>query len=136
MADARKMPTAKQKKNKNPHDGSTLDDFLKEEGIYEEVQAAALKRVMAMGIASLMEEKHVKKTTLARRMRTSRAALDRLLDPSNTSVTLSTLTRAATALGCRVKIELVPEEAGRGSRVAEPTVPYRVKRKGTRRSGN
>jgi antitoxin HicB len=102
------MPTPKPKKSKNPHDGSTLDDFLQEEGILEEVQAAALKRVMALTIADLMEEKAIKKTTLAKRMHTSRAALDRLLDPSNTSVTLATLTRAAAALGRRVKIELVP----------------------------
>jgi len=102
------MPTTKPKKHKNTHDGSTLDDFLKEEGILEEVEAAALKRVMAMEIADLMEEKEMKKTTLAKRMHTSRAALDRLLDPANTSVTLATLTRAAAALGRRVKIELVP----------------------------
>jgi DNA-binding Xre family transcriptional regulator len=102
------MPTAKLKKNKNPHDGSTLDDLLDGEGILEEVQAAALKRAMALSIADLMEEKALTKTTLAKRMRTSRAALDRLLDPSNTSVTLATLTRAAAALGRRVKIELAP----------------------------
>ena len=95
-------------KKKNPHRGSTLDDFLKEEGIFEEVEAAALKSVMAMRIADLMEEKEMKKTTLAKRMQTSRAALNRLLDPSNTSVTLTTLTRAAAALGQRVKVELVP----------------------------
>jgi DNA-binding Xre family transcriptional regulator len=102
------MLTTKPRKNKNPHDGSTLDDFLTDEGILEEVQTAALKRVMALAIADLMEEKAMKKTTLAKRMHTSRAALDRLLDPANTSVTLATLTRAAAALGRRVKIELVP----------------------------
>ncbi len=101
------MPINKQKKNKNPHDGSSLDDFLREEGISEKVQAAALKRMMALRLADLMEEQEVQKTTLAKRMRTSRAALDRLLDPENTSVTLGTLTRAAAALGRRVKIELV-----------------------------
>jgi antitoxin HicB len=102
------MRTTKPRKHKNPHEGSTLDDFLKEEGILEEVQAAALKRAMALSIADLMEEKQIKKTALAKRMHTSRAALDRLLDPTNTSVTLATLTRAATALGRRVKIELAP----------------------------
>ena len=102
------MPTSKPKRNKNPRDGSTPDEFLEGEGILEEVQAAALKRAMALGIADLMEEKAMNKTTLARRMRTSRAALDRLLDPSNTSVTLATLTRAAARLGCRVKFELAP----------------------------
>ena len=102
------MPTAKQKKNKNPHDGGNLDDFLKEEGIFEEVEAAALKRAFALKLADVMEEQQVKKTSLARQMRTSRAALDRLLDPANTSVTLATLTRAALALGRKVKIELIP----------------------------
>jgi DNA-binding Xre family transcriptional regulator len=102
------MPTSKRKKVKNPHDGSTLDDYLRDEGMLEEVQAAALKRVMALALADLMEENEMKKTTLAKRMHTSRAALDRLLDPSNTSVTLTTLTRAAAALGRRVKFELVP----------------------------
>ena len=102
------MPTSKTKKTNNPHRGSRLDDFLNEEGILEEVQAAALKRAVALTIADLMEKKQVKKTVLAKQMRTSRAALDRLLDPSNTSVTLATLTRAAKALGRKVKIELVP----------------------------
>lgn len=102
------MPTKKPNKHKNPHEGSTLDDFLKKEGILEEVETAALKRVMAMRLADLLDEQPVKKTSLAKRIRTSRAALNRLLDPSNTSVTLATLVRAAAALGSRVKIELVP----------------------------
>lgn len=102
------MPTAKQKKSKNPHDGSSLDDFLKEECLFEEVQAAALKRAFALKLADLMEEQQMPKTSLAKQMHTSRAALDRLLDPANTSVTLATLTRAARALGRKVKIELVP----------------------------
>ena len=102
------MPTAKQKKIKNPHDGSSLDDFLKEDGLFEEVQAAALKRAFALKLADLMKEQQVNKTSLAGQMRTSRAALDRLLDPTNTSVTLATLTRAAQALGRKLKIELVP----------------------------
>jgi hypothetical protein len=102
------MSTAKPKTHKkNPHDGSTLDDFLRAEGIFEEVEAAALKRALAMKVADLMQEEQVKKSTMAKRMRTSRAALDRLLDPSNTSVTLATLTRAAKALGRKIKIELV-----------------------------
>jgi predicted XRE-type DNA-binding protein len=103
------MPTAKPKTNKqNPHDGSTLDDFLREEGIFEQVEAAALKRALAMKVADLMREKQIKKATMAKQMRTSRAALDRLLDPSNPSVTLATLSRAAKALGKKIKIELVP----------------------------
>lgn len=93
---------------KNSHDGGNLDDFLKEQGIFEEVEAAALKRALALRIADLMQKDDVKKTVMAKQMRTSRAALDRLLDPTNTSVTLATLARAAKALGRKVKIELVP----------------------------
>lgn len=74
----------------------------------EEVEAAALKRAVAMKVADLMQKQNVQKTVMARRMRTSRAALDRLLDPGNTSVTLATLNRAAKALGRRVKIDLLP----------------------------
>jgi antitoxin HicB len=102
------MRTKEQSKRKNLHDGTSLDDFLGEEGILEEVQAAALKRNMAMQLADLMEAQSLKKAALAKRMHTSRAALDRLLDPENTSVTLATLTKAAAALGRRVEIELVP----------------------------
>jgi len=98
----------KQTRNKNLHEGSSLDDFLHEEGIFEEVEAAALKRALAMKLADIMQKEHVKKTPLAKRMQTSRAALDRLLDPSNPSVTLATLNRAARSLGRRVSIELVP----------------------------
>jgi predicted XRE-type DNA-binding protein len=102
------MPTAKPKKVKNPHDGSTLDDFLREEGVFEEVEAAALKRALALKVADLMKQKRMKKSTMAKQMRTSRAALDRLLDPANSSVTLGTLTRAAKALGKKIRIDLVP----------------------------
>ncbi|HEY3898765.1 MAG TPA: helix-turn-helix domain-containing protein [Chthoniobacter sp.] len=102
------MTTRKQRKTKNPHDGSSLDDFLHEEGIFEEVEAVALKRALAMKVADLMKDEQMQKTTMARRMRTSRAALDRLLDPTNTSVTLATLNRAAKALGRKIKIDLVP----------------------------
>ena len=102
------MPTNKQIKTKNPREGSSLDDFLQKEGIFEEVEAAALKRAVAMKLADILEKEQVKKTVLAKRMHTSRAALDRLLDPSNPSVTLATLSRAALALGRKVKIELLP----------------------------
>ena len=79
--------------------GSSFDDFLKEEGIYEEVTARAIKRVIARQLDALMEEEGLIKTELAKRMKTSRAQLDRLLDPDNESVTLGTLTRAAQAVG-------------------------------------
>lgn len=88
------------------HIGSTFDDFLAEEGLLEEVEASAMKRVIAYQVAQLMEEQRLSKTTMAARMHTSRASLDRLLDPTNTSVTLQTLERAARALGKRLHIAL------------------------------
>ncbi len=87
--------------------GSSFDDFLKEEGLHEEVTARATKRVIARQLDALMREKHLTKTVLARRMRTSRAQLDRVLDPDNESVTLGTLTRAAHAVGRKLRLELV-----------------------------
>ena len=87
--------------------GSTLDDFLKEDGTYESTQAVAIKRVLAWQIGQAMERKHITKAEMARRMDTSRSQLDRLLDPDNNSVTLETLTRAARAVGRQVRVELV-----------------------------
>ena len=87
--------------------GSSLDDFLKDDGLYEEVTARAIKRVIARQLDALMREKHLTKSAPARRMQTSRAQLDRLLDPDNDSVTLGTLTRAAHAVGRNLKMELV-----------------------------
>ena len=101
------MPTSKAAKSRNPRRGGHFDEFLKEEGILDEVQAAALKRALALKLADMMQKKRIKKSSIARQMRTSRAALDRLLDPANTSVTLATLTRAARAVGGKIKIELV-----------------------------
>ena len=94
--------------NKNQHEGGNFDDFLREEGILEEVEAVAIKRAVAMQLADLIQAKKVKKTDLSKRMATSRASLDRLLDPENPSVTLATLSRAARALGRQVRIEFVP----------------------------
>jgi len=87
--------------------GSSFDDFLKDDGLYEEVTARAIKRVIARQLDALMRENHLTKSALARRMRTSRAQLDRLLDPENESVTLGTLTRAAHAVGRKLWMELV-----------------------------
>lgn len=87
--------------------GSPFDDFLKEEGIYEEVSARAIKRVLARQLDALMVDQKITKAELARRMKTSRAQLDRLLDPQNESVTLATLTRAAHAVGRNLRVELV-----------------------------
>jgi antitoxin HicB len=87
--------------------GSSFDDFLREEGIYEEVTARAIKRVIARQLGALMQKQGLSKTELAKRMETSRAQLDRLLDPENESVTLATLTRAAHAVGRNLRMELV-----------------------------
>jgi antitoxin HicB len=87
--------------------GAAFDDFLREEGIYEEVTARAIKRVIARQLDALMQEQGLSKTELAKRMETSRAQLDRLLDPENESVTLATLTRAAHAVGRNLRMELV-----------------------------
>ena len=86
--------------------GSTFDSWLREEGIYEEVSAAAIKRVVARQVAAAMQEKGLSKSEMARRMHTSRAALDRLLDPENDAVTLSTLQKAATVVGRELRLEL------------------------------
>lgn len=88
------------------HIGTKLDDFLDEEGLLAETEAIAAKRVIAYQVERMMEEQGLTKTEMALRMQTSRAALERLLDAENTSVTLLTLERAAKALGKRLKIEL------------------------------
>ncbi len=90
----------------NPHIGSDFDDFLEEEGILEEVEAAAIKKVIACMIAQTMEETHISKTEMAKRMNTSRTQLDRLLNPNCHSVTLATLTKAAAAVGKKISISL------------------------------
>jgi DNA-binding Xre family transcriptional regulator len=87
--------------------GSSFDEFLREEGMYEEVTARAIKRVIARQLDALMEEQGLTKSALAKRMKTSRTQLDRLLDPENESVTLGTLTRAAQAVGRNLRMELV-----------------------------
>lgn len=89
------------------HIGGSFDDFLKEEGIYEEVQATAIKRVLAWQLEEAMKEHKITKIEMARRMETSRAQLDRLLDPDNESVTLGTLARAAAVVGRKLRLELV-----------------------------
>ena len=92
---------------KHPNIGSSLDDLLKEKGILEEVNTAALKRVIALQIEDEMRRRKISKSDLAKRMHTSRMAVDRLLDTTNGSVTLSTLGRVASALGRRLSVELV-----------------------------
>ena len=87
--------------------GSSVDSWLREEGLYEEVSGAAIKRVLARQVEAAMKEKHISKAEMARRMDTSRAALDRLLDPDYDAVTLSTLRKAANAVGRELRLELV-----------------------------
>ena len=91
----------------NPRRGSSFDDFLKKEGIYEEVVAQAEKEILAWKLQSAMKEKKMTISALAKRMHTSRAAINRILDPANPSITLGTLEKAALALGKRWRFDLV-----------------------------
>ncbi|MGA7869405.1 MAG: helix-turn-helix transcriptional regulator [Candidatus Binatus sp.] len=88
------------------HVGSSLDELLAEDGTLAEAEVAALKRLIAWQVERGMGEKRMSKSNMARAMRTSRAALDRLLDPKNESVTLRTMARAAKVLGKRLRLEL------------------------------
>ncbi len=87
--------------------GSSFDSWLREEGIYEGTTANAIKRVLARQVEEAMKQQNVSKSEMARRMRTSRAVLDRLLDPNNGAVTLNTLQKAASAVGRQIRLELV-----------------------------
>ena len=98
----------KSKAYKNIHRGSDFSEFLAGEGILPEVEALALKRVVAIQIQEILEREHLTKTELAAKMKTSRASLDRMLDPENPSLTLSSLGKAATALRHRVEMRFVP----------------------------
>jgi DNA-binding Xre family transcriptional regulator len=91
---------------KNEHIGSNFDDFLAEEGLLAETETVAVKRVLAFQVEQMMKEQNLTKTEMSRRMNTSRAALERLLDPTNESITLQTLERAAKALGRRLQITI------------------------------
>lgn len=93
----------------NTYIGSDFDAFLAEQGMLEEVSAAALKRVIAWQLAETMKRQKVSKKALAERMQTSRTAVDRALDQNDAGMTLATLASAARALGKRVEIRLVPE---------------------------
>lgn len=87
--------------------GSSFDDFLEEEGIAEEVETGAVKKLISFQLLETIKKENLTKTELAQRLETSRAAVDRLLDPENESVTLLTLIKAATVLGKKLKLELV-----------------------------
>ena len=98
--------SAKTNPKVNPHTGGSFDDFLKEDGIFEEVQARALKRALSEQLDDAMQSGKLNKVTMAQRMATSRSQLDRVLDPSNLSIQLDTLIRAASAVGRTVEIRL------------------------------
>ena len=97
---------ARKTQKRTDHSGSTFDSFLEEEGIREEVEAVAIKRVLAWQLERAMQQQQKSKQAMAKELRTSRSQLDRLLDPQNVSVTLDTITRAAKALGKRVIIRV------------------------------
>ncbi len=92
---------------KNPHIGSTFESWLDEKGIREEVTAAAVKSVIADQIAAAMKDRGLTKSRMAELMHTSRAQLDRLLDPSSGGVTLETLMTAARAVGRELRLEII-----------------------------
>ncbi len=95
------------RKTKNPHVGSSLDDFMKEEGFFEEAGTQAIKEVIAWQLTEEMKEKGITKVRMAEMMKTSRNQLDRVLNPTDGNVTLETLQRAAQVLGRKVHLELV-----------------------------
>lgn len=98
---------------KNKHIGSSFDDFLKEEGIYEEATSHAIKRVIAWQLAEAMKAEKISKSEMARRMKTSRTQVERFLDPENNSIQLDTIQKAAAIVGKRliVTFEDLPRSA-------------------------
>ncbi len=105
-------------KKKTDHSGSTFASFLEAEGIREEVEAVAIKRVLAWQLEQAMKKQRKTKKAMAAQLRTSRSQLDRLLDPQNAAVTLDTMSRAARALGKRLVVRVVdvnPKRAGAGA---------------------
>ena len=100
-------------RKKVDHSGSSFDSFLEQEGIREEVEAVAIKRVLAWQLEQAMRKEQKTKQAMAKQLHTSRSQLDRLLDPQNVSVTLDTITRAARALGKRVIIRVADAKAAK-----------------------
>ena len=88
----------------NQYTGTNFDDFLEDEGILEEVSAKAHKRLLALQLTDIMQEKSITKTNLAEKLKTSRSQLDRILDPENTSITIEILERVAHAVGKKLNI--------------------------------
>ena len=104
---------AKRNRKTMDHSGSSFDSFLEQEGVREEVEAVAIKRVLAWQLEQAMQKQQKTKQAMARQLHTSRSQLDRLLDPRNVSVTLGTITRAARALGKRVIIRVADVKAAK-----------------------
>lgn len=89
------------------HSGSTFDSFLEEEGLLEEIEAVALKRVIAWQLKKAMDSCKITKQQMAKQLRTSRTQVDRLLDPSHTGVSIATVSKAAHAVGKRIRFEII-----------------------------
>jgi antitoxin HicB len=94
-------------KTKNPHIGESFESFLREDGIYDEITATAIKRTLALQIEHEMAAQNISKSEMARRMKTSATQLSRLLDPNNDRIQLDTLVRAASAVGKHLAVSLV-----------------------------
>ncbi len=94
-------------KARSKHAGSTLDSLLEEEGVLGEVEAVAIKRVIAWQLAKAMKARKITKKAMAARMQTSRSQLDRLLDPENSAVNLATIARAAKVIGKKIRVDMV-----------------------------
>ena len=130
---------AKKNRKRTNHSGSTFDSFLEEQGIREEVEAVAIKRVLAWQFERAMQQQQKTKQAMAKQLRTSRSQLDRLLDPRNISVTLDTITRAARALGKRLIIRVADIKAKRAklhtpSKGSRPQTPRHRQGKSQRNS--
>jgi len=93
--------------NNNPHIGEDFDDFLRDEGIYAEVTATAIKRALALQIEQAMAAQHISKSEMARRMKTSTAQLGRVLNPDNDRIQLDTLVKVASAVGKSLSVSIV-----------------------------
>jgi antitoxin HicB len=104
---------ARKNRKVTDHSGSTFDSFLEQEGIREEVEALAIKRVLAWQLSQAMQKQQKTKQAMAKQLQTSRSQLDRLLDPNNVSVTLDAITRAAGVLGKRIIIRVADVKAKR-----------------------
>ena len=105
--------SARKNRKRTDHRGSTFDSFLEEEGIREQAEAVAIKRVLAWQLERAMQEQQKTKQAMARQIHTSRSQLDRLLDPRNASVTLDTIARAARAVGKRLIIRMTDAKVKR-----------------------